>query len=67
MPEKQREQWRALLRARELGTQLGMSESTIYRKRSLGEPLPPAVKIGSQVRWRQSDVDAWVEAQLEVA
>lgn len=55
----------ALLNAKDLGTQVGMSVSSIYRRRSLGESLPPALKIGSQVRWRQSDVDAWLEQQLE--
>lgn len=57
----------ALLDAKSLSAQTGMSVSTIYRKRSNGESLPRAVKFGSAVRWRQSDVDAWVEAHLEPA
>lgn len=56
-----------LLDAKDLSAQIGMSVSTIYRKRSLGEPLPRAVKIGSAVRWRQTDVDLWLEQQLEPA
>lgn len=56
----------ALLTAKDLSAQTGMSISTIYRKRSLGESLPRAVKIGGHaVRWRQVDVDAWIEEQLE--
>ena len=50
-----------------LSAQLGVSVSSIYRRRSLGESLPPALKIGGAVRWRQSDIDAWLEQQLEVA
>lgn len=50
-----------------LSAQTGMSVSTIYRKRSNGESLPRAMKIGHAVRWRQSDVDAWLEEQLEPA
>lgn len=53
--------------ANDLAEQLGMSISSVYRKRSLGEPLPPALKIGSQVRWRQSDIDAWLLEQMENA
>lgn len=56
----------ALLDVRDLSAQTGLSVSTIYRKRSNGESLPRAVKIsGHAVRWRQADVDAWIEAQLE--
>lgn len=54
-----------LLDAKGLSAQTGLSVSAIYRKRSLGESLPRAVKIGSSVRWRQADVDAWVEELLE--
>ncbi|APX32850.1 hypothetical protein BH708_09130 [Brachybacterium sp. P6-10-X1] len=57
----------ALLDVKELSALTGMSVSTIYRKRSLGEPLPRALKIGTAVRWRRADVDAWLEAQLEPA
>lgn len=56
---------KALLTAKDLSAQTGWSVSTIYRRRSLGEPLPPAVKIGGHVRWRQADVDAWIEEQVE--
>ncbi|TFD80366.1 helix-turn-helix transcriptional regulator [Cryobacterium fucosi] len=56
----------ALLTAKDLSAQTGMSMSTIYRKRSTGESLPRAVKLGGHaVRWRQSDVDSWIEEQLE--
>lgn len=57
-----------LLKARDLAAQLGTSTGSIYRKRSLGEPLPVAVKVGkSSIRWRQADVDAWLEQHLEGA
>jgi len=57
----------ALIDVRGLSALTGMSVSTIYRKRSLGEPLPRAVKIGSAVRWRLPDVERWIEEQLEPA
>lgn len=57
----------ALLTAKELGQQIGMSVSSIYRRRSLGEPLPRAIKIGSRVRWTQASVDEFIEQQMEPA
>lgn len=39
---------------------LGVSPSTIYRMRAKGEDLPPAFKVGSQLRWRASTVEAWI-------
>jgi len=57
----------ALLDVKGLSALTGMSVSTIYRKRSLGEPLPRAVKLGSAVRWRLPDVEQWIEEQLEPA
>lgn len=56
----------ALLTAKDLSEQTGISVSSIYRKRSLGESLPRAIKLSDgAVRWRQGDVDAWLEAHLE--
>ncbi|MGW9020179.1 helix-turn-helix transcriptional regulator [Leucobacter chromiiresistens] len=56
----------SLIKAEGLSEQLGISVSSIYRRRSLGEPLPPAVKLGKgSLRWRQRDIDAWLEEHLE--
>lgn len=54
-----------LLTARELATMLSLKEQTIYNRHSTGASLPTAVKIGSRLRFRQSDVDAWIESQVE--
>ena len=56
-----------LLTVRDLAEQTGMSVSTIYRKRSNGDSLPRALLLGSAVRWRQADVNSWLEDQLESA
>lgn len=29
--------------------------------------LPPAIKVGQQVRWRESDLERWEEDQREAA
>lgn len=55
-----------LLTAENLAEQLGLSVSSIYRMRSTGESLPRATRVGARaVRWRQADVDAWLEESLE--
>ncbi|GAB3389201.1 hypothetical protein GCM10027568_11110 [Humibacter soli] len=53
------ERQRRLLNINELAERWGVSAGTLYRKRSQGEDLPTAVKIGSQVRWRLEVVEAW--------
>lgn len=64
-------QARGLLGAGFMGPQdmadrYGVSLATVYRWRSLGINLPPALKIGNAVRWRLSTVEAW-EAKHESA
>ena len=54
-----------LLSPRELAQKLALKEQTIYNRHSSGASLPPCLKIGNRLRFRQSDVDAWIAAQLE--
>lgn len=54
-----------LLGAAELGEILGISRGSVYRRRSLGEPLPRAVRIGSLIRWRQEDIEEFIAQSLE--
>lgn len=57
-----------LLTAQEVAAQLGIGVQTLYNWRSTGaHPTPPAVKLGGAVRWRQSDVDRFIESLLEAA
>ena len=56
-----------ILDARALGERLGLSREAIYRRRSLGQNMPPAIRIGSLLRWRSEDVDEWLEGCLESA
>lgn len=51
-----------------LAAYLNVSVSTIYRKRCYapGE-VPPAIRIGHHVRWRQSDVDEWLGRKAAAA
>lgn len=54
-----------LLTPRELASLLSLKEQTIYNRHSTGASLPPAVKIGSRLRFRKSDVDQWIADQTE--
>jgi predicted DNA-binding transcriptional regulator AlpA len=50
-----------LLRAAEFGALIGTSERWIWDKHNAGN-LPRPVRIGRLVRWRRSDIEAWIEA-----
>lgn len=50
-----------LITADELATLLGLSARTVWRMHSAGR-LPAPVKLGRAVRWRQKEIDAWIEA-----
>jgi predicted DNA-binding transcriptional regulator AlpA len=52
-----------LLNAHDLGERYGKSVSSIYRLNCYTpDELPPSIKIGAALRWRQEDVERW-EAQ----
>ena len=52
-----------LLRRRQVEETTGMSRSSIYRLMQEGD-FPPPVKVGiAGVRWRESDVTAWMESR----
>lgn len=51
-----------LLRLRDVKTKTGLGSSTIYRYIQAGT-FPAPVKIGGfTARWRESQVEAWIEA-----
>jgi len=54
-----------LISIEELAEQLQVSVKSIYNLRSTGDPsrLPPSLTVGRRLRWRQADVDAWMDAQ----
>ena len=42
----------------------GLSRQTIYNRLSTGGDLPPVVRLGRALRWRASDVAAWIAAKI---
>lgn len=53
-----------LLTPEDLSVQLGVPVTTLYVWRSRNQG-PPGMRIGKHVRYRQSDVDVWLDAQAE--
>jgi predicted DNA-binding transcriptional regulator AlpA len=50
-----------LISVETLAEMLDISPRSVWRRLSSGEMIEP-IRIGSSVRWRLRDVEAWVEA-----
>jgi excisionase family DNA binding protein len=48
----------------DLAEYLGLPPATIYKQRSEGTG-PPGFRIGKYVRWKRSEVDAWLESKRD--
>jgi excisionase family DNA binding protein len=48
----------------DLAEYLGLPVATIYKQRSEGTG-PPGYRVGKFVRWRRSEVDAWLETKRD--
>ena len=46
-----------------LAAHLGLAEQTIYNRHSKGGDLPKAIKLGHLLRFRPTDVDAWLDSK----
>lgn len=50
-----------LMTRKEVADLLGFSVATLARRAWAGQDAPPFIKIGKTVRYRKSDVDAWID------
>jgi predicted DNA-binding transcriptional regulator AlpA len=48
-----------LLAAKIVGEMLSLSKRQIFRLKSCGK-IPPPLRIGGAVRWRESDIDLFI-------
>ncbi|MEX3953687.1 helix-turn-helix transcriptional regulator [Paraburkholderia sp. EG287B] len=56
-----------LLRLREVRARTGLSTTTIYVRMKQGE-FPRSVDIGgTRVAWRETQVDAWIQARIDAS
>ncbi|HEL3174767.1 MULTISPECIES: AlpA family transcriptional regulator [Stenotrophomonas] len=53
-----------LLRRAEVLARVGMAKSTLYLRISGGK-FPKPVHLGSSVRWVESEIDSWIQDQME--
>jgi predicted DNA-binding transcriptional regulator AlpA len=45
----------------------GLAKQTIYNRLSSGGDLPPTIRLGKRaLRWRESDVDAWIANKVSM-
>lgn len=51
-----------LLPPSEVSAETGVPEATLAQWRYLGENGPPFLKLGGRVRYRRSDLDAWLDS-----
>ena len=53
-----------LMSVRDVAQRLQLDERTVRRMRARGE-LPPALDLGSVLRWAEPDFEAWLEGRRE--
>ena len=51
-----------LMTTEQVAAYLAVPVNTLYQWRHRGV-APPAARVGKHLRWKQSDVDRWVEQQ----
>ena len=54
-----------LLRPKDLAQILNVKQGTVYSWLSRGVDLPPYLKIQGSTRWREKDVQIWIEAKIK--
>ena len=54
-----------LLTPRDLADMTGLAVQTIYNRHSNGSSLPACLMLGRLLRFRQQDVDAWLDQHYQ--
>jgi len=54
-----------LLTLKDLSAITGLAIQTLYNRHSNGGSLPACLNLGGRLRFRQRDVDTWLNAQYE--
>lgn len=53
-----------LLRRADVLARVGIAKSTLYLRISAGT-FPKPIHLGSSVRWVESEIDSWIQEQME--
>lgn len=54
-----------LLTPKDLAALTGLALQTIYNRHSYGGSLPECLNLGGRLRFRQRDVETWLDSQYE--
>jgi predicted DNA-binding transcriptional regulator AlpA len=53
-----------LLSIRDVCAKVGLSKATVYKRmRDAVDPFPSPIRIESLSRWRDDEIDIWIEAK----
>jgi predicted DNA-binding transcriptional regulator AlpA len=62
---QQQDRGAGLLDIDQIGELLGLTREAIYARRHRDD-FPPAIVMSGVLRWRMSDIDAWLDERREV-
>jgi excisionase family DNA binding protein len=54
-----------LMTIKEAAKKLGVSENWVYSHLRVRKPLVPHVRLGGNIRFREADLDTWIEEQVQ--
>jgi excisionase family DNA binding protein len=56
-----------LMTIKDVAKKLGVSENWVYSHLRERKPLIPHVRLGGNIRFREEDIDVWIEEQVRNA
>ena len=56
-----------LITIKEVANKLGVSENWVYSHLRTRRPLIPHIHLGGHIRFREADIDQWIEEQVQNA
>ena len=56
-----------LMNTKDVAKKLGVSENWVYSHLRTRKPLLPHVRLGGNIRFREADIDKWIEEQVQNA
>jgi excisionase family DNA binding protein len=54
-----------LMTVKEVAKKLGVSENWVYNHLHVRKPLLPHVRLGGHIRFREVDIEVWIEEQAQ--
>lgn len=51
----------------DVAERMGITLASVYRRNSAGDPMPPSIKTGKKIRYREDAFDKWMLDQEKAA